>query len=151
MNNRYLIYCIFLCCSLLFVSCGKELSITDEIVTNEITAVPIVTPTPTLSPIKSTKIIINLELKEFTNIDNTYPENLYETSQKKINKIYKTYDYDKYQFIVYDGTDKGLHIGYQSDGKYYSLCQVDNWDSGLDRETFEQGEQSIQFSTFKMF
>jgi hypothetical protein len=51
--------------------------------------------------------------------------------------------------MVYDGRDDNLHIGFMRESKYYSLCQIDNWTDSIDRETFENGKNSINFYEYQ--
>ncbi|HWT76732.1 MAG TPA: hypothetical protein VN258_18695 [Mobilitalea sp.] len=163
MYKRYFICFIIMICSSLLISCEKKIatvSATDQITitptaTPTVTLIP--TPTVTLMPTPTVTLIptpvisrntITIDLKKYTNTDNTYPENYYETEEQYINKVYKTFDFDGKQLMVYDGTDHGLHIGIQMEGRYYSICQIDNWDSALDRATMEQDERSIIFDQY---
>lgn len=156
-NKNYNMIGVLLICGILLAGCEKQAANDNAAKAKDITAasstIP-VTPTPTPSvtptpiPPQSNKLTIDLRFKKFTNQDNTYPEDFYEAKEKEIRQIYKTYDYEGYQFMVYDGADDGLHIGYRRDGKYYSLCQIDNWDSGLDRETFEKTADTTTFRIY---
>lgn len=106
-----------------------------------------VTPAPSLAV--SNKKMINLEFTEYTDKDNSYSKNLYQIKRKEIRKIYKAFEFEKYELMVFDGTDDSLHIGYNIDNSYFSICQINHWDSEIDRATFEQSKASIQFSTYK--
>ncbi len=142
MKRLYFMVSILIGCNLFLISCSNK-----TITTQEITTTPAATPEPLV--VIDDKKIINLDFIEFFDKDNTYPENLYQVKQTDMRKIYKVYNYDECEFMVYDGTDDNLHIGYGKDDNYYSICQIDNWDGAIDRETFEQSKSSIRFDTYE--
>ena len=69
--------------------------------------------------------------------------------ERYVYEIYKSYQFDEYDLIVYDGIDDSLHIAYCIDNNYYSICQIDQWDSEIDRLAFEQSNNYIVFNPYK--
>jgi hypothetical protein len=152
LSKKYIITVIILGCSLLLSGC-KEKAAEPETSAAGNAAVPALAQeseaSPTVEPAKEDKKTINLNFKDFTKTDNTYPENLYEIQAEQIRQTYKTFEYKGLQFMVYDGRDDNLHIGFMRESKYYSLCQIDNWTDSIDRETFENGKNSINFYEYQ--
>lgn len=152
MSKRYIITVIILGFSLLLSGCKEKTAESETSAGNngaEAAQTQNSEEAPTVVPAIEDKRTINLNFKEFAKTDNTYPENLHETQAEQIRQTYKTYEYKGLQFIVYDGMDDSLHIGFIREGDYYSLCQIDNWTDSIDRETFENGKSSINFYEYQ--